>query len=75
MTRTRAWSRVRSLSAVDTQAAALLGVISAVVLVLAAAIGIFLAAVWLGMHVIAPRLRRALDRPEIEDDHDGDRND
>ena len=73
MTRTRAWSRVRSLSAVDTQAAALLGVISVAVLVLAASIGILLAAVWLGMHVIAPRLRRALDRAEIEDDHDGDR--
>jgi len=43
-------------------------VVSAVVLVLVAAIGIFVAAVWLGMHVIAPRLRRALDRAETEDD-------
>jgi len=63
------------LSGMDALGAGLIGVISAVVLVLAAAIGIFVAAVWLGMHVIAPRLRQALDRAEIEDEHDGDRHD
>jgi len=52
----------------DALGAGPIGEISAVLLVLAAAIGIFLAAVWLGMHVIAPRLRRALDRAETEDD-------
>jgi flagellar biogenesis protein FliO len=52
-----------------------LGLISAVFLVLTAAIAIFIAAVWLGMHVIAPRLRRALDRAETEDEQDRDRYD
>jgi hypothetical protein len=66
---------MRSLSAVDALGAGLIGVLSAVVLMLAAAIGVFVAAVWLGMHVIAPRLRRALDRAETEDEHDGDRDD
>jgi hypothetical protein len=52
----------------DALGAGLIGQIFAVVVMLAAAIGLFIAAVWLGMHVIAPRLRRALDRAETEDD-------
>jgi len=60
--------RMRSLSAMDALGAGLIGQIFAVVVMLAAAIGLFVAAVWLGMHVIAPRLRRALDRAETEDD-------
>jgi hypothetical protein len=43
--------------------------------VLAASIAILIAAVWLGMRVIAPRLQRALDRAETEDEHDRDRYD
>ena len=58
----------------DVPGAIVLGVVAALLLVLAAAIAIFIGAVWLGMHIIAPRLRRAVDRAETEDDLDRDRN-
>ena len=43
---------------------------------LVAAIGvvaIFLGAVWFGMYVLAPRIRRAVDRAEAADEEPGDR--
>ena len=55
--------------------AATLGVLAAALLLLAGAIGIFVGAVWLGLRVVAPRLRRAIDRAETEDDVDRDRDD
>ena len=55
--------------------AATLGVLAAAFLLLAASIGIFVGAVWLGLRVVAPRLRRAIDRAESEDDLDRDRDD
>ena len=54
---------------------ATLGVLAAAFLMLAASIGIFVGAVWLGLRVVAPRLRRAIDRAETEDDLDRDRDD
>ena len=36
---------------------------------------IFLAAVWFGLFVVAPRIRRALDRADQEDEEAGDRPD
>lgn len=53
----------------------MLGMIPAVLLALTVAIAILIAAVWLGLHVIAPRLQRALDRAESEVEHDRDRDD
>lgn len=44
------------------------------IVMLVAAIAVFGFAVWFGRHVIAPRIGRALDRADIEDD-DGDRHD
>jgi hypothetical protein len=45
------------------------------VVVFAGAVVVFLAAVWFGLHVVAPRVRRALDRAEIEEEQPGDRPD
>jgi len=59
------------LAAMDVPGATLIAVVATSLLVLAAAIGIFIGAVWLGLRVIAPRLRQAVDRAE-EDDHDRD---
>jgi F0F1-type ATP synthase membrane subunit b/b' len=36
---------------------------------------LFLAAVWFGLHVLAPRIGRAIDRAEAEDEGAGDRAD
>jgi hypothetical protein len=51
------------------------GDLGAAVVLLVAAIGIFVAAVWFGVRVIAPRLGRALDRAEREEELDRDRHD
>jgi hypothetical protein len=59
----------------DFVGAALLGTIAALFVVFTAAIVLFLAAVWFGLHVVAPRIRRALDRAEIEEEQPGDRPD
>jgi hypothetical protein len=42
---------------------------------LTAVIVIFLAAVWFGLFVIAPRIRRALDRAEADDEEPRARSD
>ena len=59
----------------DLLDATVLGLIASAVLMLGAAIGVLVAAVWFGMRVIAPRLQRALDRAHAEDELDRDRND
>lgn len=48
-----------------------LGAAAPLLLVLAVAIAVFIGAVWFGLRVIAPRLGRALDRAE-EDDNERD---
>jgi Kef-type K+ transport system membrane component KefB len=48
-----------------------LGAVATLLLVLVAAIVVFIGAVWFGLRVIAPRLGRAVDRAE-EDDHERD---
>jgi hypothetical protein len=59
----------------DFVGAALLGTIAAMFVVITAAILLFLAAVWFGLHVVAPRIRRALDRADTEEEQPGDRPD
>ena len=66
------WCRMRSLPAMAVLDAAP-GDLGAALVLLVAAIGIFVAAVWFGMRVIAPRLGRAFDRAETEEELDGDR--
>ena len=51
------------------------GTVATLLVVFAVAIVIFLAAVWFGLHVVAPRISRALDRAEVEDEQAGDRPD
>jgi len=51
------------------------GDLGAALVLLLAAVGIFVAAVWFGVRVIAPRLGRAFDRAETEEELDGDRHD
>jgi len=48
-----------------------LGAAGPLLLVLGVAVAIFIGAVWFGLRVIAPRLGRALDRAE-EDDNERD---
>jgi len=66
---------MRCLPAMGLVDAATLGVLANALLLLAASIGIFVGAVWLGLRVVAPRLRRAIDRAETEDELDRDRDD
>ncbi len=63
---------MRSLPAMDVVDAAVLGTIATLFVVFAGAVVVFLAAVWFGLHVVAPRIRRALDRAETEEEHPGD---
>jgi hypothetical protein len=51
------------------------GDLGAALVLLVAAVGIFVAAVWFGVRIIAPRLGRAFDRAESEDELDGDGHD
>ena len=53
----------------------LLGTIATVLVVVSGAVVLFLAAVWFGLHVVAPRIRRAIDRAENEEEQPGDRPD
>jgi hypothetical protein len=53
----------------------LLGTIAALLVVFSVAIALFIAAVWFGLHVVAPRIRRAVDRAETEEEQPGDRAD
>ena len=53
----------------------LLGTIATVLVVVSGAVALFLAAVWFGLHVVAPRIRRAIDRAETEEDQPVDRPD
>ena len=45
------------------------------VAMLAGALVIFLAAVWFGRSMLAPRIGRALDRAESDEEETGDRSD
>ena len=53
----------------------LLGTIAAVLVVFSVAVALLVAAVWFGLHVVAPRIRRAVDRAETEEEQPGDRAD
>jgi hypothetical protein len=59
----------------DFPGGTLLGRIAALLVVFSVAIALFIAAVWFGLHVVAPRIRRALDRAETEEEQSGDRAD
>jgi hypothetical protein len=59
---------------VDLLGAGFLGLVASLLLLLAAAIGLFVGGIWLGLRVLAPRLGRALDRAE-EDAQERDRDD
>ena len=59
----------------ETLAGTLLTAIVALFVVLTGAIVIFLAAVWFGLFVLAPRIGRALDRAEADDEEPVDRPD
>jgi membrane protein implicated in regulation of membrane protease activity len=61
------------LADMEVVGAAALVAIATLFVVFTAAIVLFLAAVWFGLYVVAPRIRRALDRTEIEDEDAGDR--
>jgi hypothetical protein len=60
---------------VDFPGGNLLGTIAALLVVFSAAVALFLAAVWFGLHIVAPRIRRAVDRAETEEEQPGDRAD
>ena len=62
---------MRSLAAMELLDATGLGAAAPLLLVLASAVAVFIGAVWFGLRVIAPRLGRALDRAE-EDDNERD---
>jgi hypothetical protein len=57
----------------DIQGAGLLIVAVTVLVMVGAAVVLSIAAVWFGMHVVAPRIRRALDRAETEEQQPVDR--
>jgi hypothetical protein len=59
----------------ETLAQILFSPIGFLLIMIPGAIALFLLAVWLGMFVIAPRIRRALDRAEAEHEEPGDRPD
>jgi hypothetical protein len=59
----------------DVPGGILLGTIAALLVVFSVAIALFIAAVWFGLHVVAPRIRRAVDRAETEEEQSGDRAD
>jgi hypothetical protein len=56
------------LRLMDVDAPALVMVAVSTLAIFCFAILVFFGAVWFGMRAIAPRLRRALDRAETEDD-------
>ena len=62
---------MRSLAAMELLDATSLGAAGPLLLVLGVAVAIFIGAVWFGLRVIAPRLGRAIDRAE-EDDNERD---
>jgi hypothetical protein len=66
---------MQSLPAMDFVDAALPGTIATLFAAFAAVVVVFLAAVWFGLHVVAPKIKRALDRAETEEEQPGDRPD
>jgi hypothetical protein len=52
-----------------------LEVSAAALALLVAGVVIFLCAVWFGLFVVAPRISRALDRADVEEEEHGDRPD
>ena len=59
----------------DITGGILLAIFATLLIIVSAAIVLFLVAVWFGLHVVAPRIRRALDRTETEEDLPGDQPD
>jgi len=59
----------------DIPGGTLLTIFATLLVVVSAAIVLLLAAVWFGLHVVAPRIRRAIDRPETEEEQPVDRPD
>ena len=59
----------------ETLAEGLLAAIVYLFVGLTGVIIIFLAAVWFGLFVLVPRIRRALDRAEADEEEPGDRPD
>ena len=57
----------------DVPGASLLIVAATSFAIVCAAIVLSIVAVWFGMHVVAPRIRRALDRAETEEGQPVDR--
>jgi hypothetical protein len=56
----------------ENLAAMLLTTIATLFVVLTGAVVIFLGAVWFGLFIVAPRIGRALDRAETDDEESGD---
>jgi hypothetical protein len=59
----------------DVPGASLLIAFVTVLVLVGAAIVLSIVAVWFGLHVVAPRISRAVDRAETEEEQPGDRPD
>lgn len=55
--------------------AALLDIVVLLVVVFGGAAALFALAVWFGLSIVAPRIRRALDRADADEEEPGDRPD
>lgn len=55
--------------------AALLDIVVLLVVVFGGAAALFALAVWFGLFIVAPRIRRALDRADADEEEPGDRPD
>ena len=55
--------------------AAVLGSVFAIVVVAGGAVAVVGLAVWFGLYIVAPRIQRALDRAEADEEETGDRSD